>query len=209
MKTDPKQTRIYHITDVSNLQGIIDEGGLHSDAAMRASGVAHTEIGYGTIKWRRLTQYTIGCCENRFVGEFVPFYFAPRSPMLYTINKGNTGRPPGCQTSILHLVSSVDIAWKLGQPWAISDGNAGAGYTTFSNGNDALDEVDWSAVRSDIWGGDKMHKKMTEFLIRDFFPVTAFIGIAAQNDKVAEEVTATLKVNNIQIPVKTIKTWYF
>lgn len=49
-------------------------------------------------------------------------------PMLYTINRGNVpGRPAGCQRTILHLVSTVQAALNLDKPWALSDGNAGAG----------------------------------------------------------------------------------
>lgn len=209
MKHDPSKTWIYHITDLANLQGIIRTGGLLSDAAMRDAGMPVTEIGYASIKWRRLKEYTVECCEGRFVGEFVPFYFAPRSPMLFTINKGNTGRPAGCQTTILHLVSSVHKAWGLSQPWAISDGNAGAAYTTFSNASNALDNVDWDAVRSLAWAGDRMHKKATEFLVQDSFPVDALVGIGTHNEEVAQQVEHILADNQLNLPVKVKKDWYF
>ncbi|WP_081933887.1 DUF4433 domain-containing protein [Massilia sp. 9096] len=209
MTTDPAKTRIYHITDVANLQSIIDEGALLSDAAMRASGKDVTEIGYATIKWRRLNTYRVDCCEGRFVGEFVPFYFCPRSPMLFTINKGNTGRPPGCQTTILHLVSNVNRAWSLQQPWAISDGNAGAAYTTFSNATDALEHVAWEVVRSDAWSGDRMNKKATEFLIEKSFPVDSLLGIGVHNEKIAAQVNKILVKNNIDLRVIVKKDWYF
>lgn len=54
-----------------------------------------------------MTQTRVDCCGGRFVGEFVPFYFCPRSPMLFTVNRGNTGRPLGCQRAIVHLVSTL------------------------------------------------------------------------------------------------------
>ena len=69
----PDQTLIYHITDVANLPGILASGGLHSDVAMAQ---LNTEvIGYVHIKQRRMTEIRVSCCGNRFVGEFVPFYF--------------------------------------------------------------------------------------------------------------------------------------
>src|SRR5580658_5263730 len=98
------------------------------------------EIGEVSIKQRRMTQYRVSCCGNRFVGEFVPFYFCPRSPMLYTVNLGNTGRAPGCQSSIVHLVTTVAAALQQNRPFAISDGNAGAGYATFRGDLAALDD---------------------------------------------------------------------
>lgn len=112
MKHDPAKILIYHITDVENLPSILGDGGLHSDAVMAAR--KPTIIGHPHIKTRRLTQNRVACCGNRFVGEFVPFYFCPRSPMLYTVNIGATGREKGCQRTILHLVSSVATGIGLG-----------------------------------------------------------------------------------------------
>src|SRR5436853_5492206 len=105
MPLRPEDRLLYHITDIANLPAILAEGGLLSDAAM--SERDPTVIGHNHIKERRLTKIRVPSAENRFVGEFVPFYFCPRSPMLYTINLGNTGREPGCQKTIVHLVSRV------------------------------------------------------------------------------------------------------
>jgi hypothetical protein len=145
------QVLIYHITDVENLPSILTDDGLYSDAVMAQRN--STVIGYSHIKQRRLTQITVPCCNNRFVGEFVPFYFCPRSPMLYTINQGATGRPPGCQETIVHLVSNVDAAVGLRRAWAVSDGNAGAYHTDFDSNLNALDALDWPAIRSRSWAG--------------------------------------------------------
>jgi len=108
MALRPTQILIYHITDAENLPNILSDNGLQSDAVMARRNP--TVIGYNHIKQRRLTQIRVPCCNDRFVGEFVPFYFCPRSPMLFTINRGNTGRPPGCQDTIVHLVSNVGAA---------------------------------------------------------------------------------------------------
>src|SRR5688500_15149185 len=101
MSVRPEQTQIYHITESDNLPGILAEGGLHSDTAMTLRNPK--VIGHTHIKERRMNEIRVGCCGGRFVGEFVLFYFCPRSPMLFTINKGNTGRPTGCQRTIIHL----------------------------------------------------------------------------------------------------------
>ena len=108
---------------------VLAAGCLLSDVAL--AGVEHKIIGYGHIKQRRMTQYRVPCCGNRFVGEFVPPYFCPRSPVLFTVNRGATGRPPGCQKDIVHMVTTVAHAVGVGQSWAIADGNAGAGHTGF------------------------------------------------------------------------------
>lgn len=200
------QTLIYHITDVGNLPGILNDGGLHSDAVMAQR--SPTVIGYGHIKQRRLTQITVPCCNNRFVGEFVPFYFCPRSPMLYTINKGSTGRPPGCQATIVYLVSNVDTAIGLGRAWAISDGNAGAFHTSFDSSLSALNGLDWPAIRASNWRG-KTHEKSAEFLIEDFFPWTSIQQIGCYSSAVAQQVKTLIQNHSHQPSVDVQPTWYY
>ena len=150
MTSRPEDVLIYHITDIANLPGIIASG-LQSDAVMVQSG-QHSVIGYDHIKLRRLQQIGVDCCGSRYVGEFVPFYFCPRSPMLFTVNMGNTGKPKGCQSDIVHLVSSVGIGMGLQRQWAFSDGNAGAFHTDFYNDITKLADLDWSAINAKYWG---------------------------------------------------------
>jgi ssDNA thymidine ADP-ribosyltransferase, DarT len=206
MALRPAHVLIYHITDVANLPDILNDGGLHSDAVMAQRNA--TVIGYSHIKERRLTQIRVPCCNNRFVGEFVPFYFCPRSPMLYTINQGNTGRPQGCQATIIHLVSNVAAAISLGQVWAISDGNAGAYYTDFDSHLNALDGLDWPAIRARNWQG-KTHEKSAEFLLADFFPWNCIQQIGCHNSQVAQQVKVLIQNHSHQPSVDVEPSWYY
>lgn len=117
MKVTAEEILIYHITDVENLAAILVAGGLHSDAVMAKN--QHAVIGYNHIKERRMKEIRVPCCGGRFVSEFVPFYFCPCSPMPFTINIGKTGRPPGCQKTIVHLVSTVAEGVSSERTWAV------------------------------------------------------------------------------------------
>jgi hypothetical protein len=206
MRHDPEKILIYHITDVANLPSILVENGLHSDAVMVKRNPEI--IGYDHIKKRRLKEIPVPCCGWRRVGEFVPFYFCPRSPMLFTINKGNTGRPANCQKSIVHLVSTMSAGIAAGKIWAISSGNAGAYHTTFSASPDALDELDWEAIRATQWQG-KQHQKSAEFLVADFFPWSAIQKIGCQNSTTADKVKALLADIAHQPAVEIKTNWYY
>lgn len=197
---------IYHITDVANLPSILAENGLHSDVAMAQRNPEI--IGYTHIKKRRMEKITVPCCENRFVGEFVPFYYCPRSPMLLTVNSGNTGRPPGCQRTILHLVSTVAIGINLSRSWAISDGNAGAAYPSFYADLKALEALDWDAIRAKYWQG-RSNQKAAEFLVADFFPWTGIHAIGCHNNAIANEVVDLLKGNPHRPTVTVEPNWYY
>jgi hypothetical protein len=206
MAHDPDKILIYHITDVANLPGILAENSLQCDAVMAK---ANPEIiGHDHIKKRRLKDIPIPCCRWRYVGEFVPFYYCPRSPMLFAIDKGATGRPVGCQRTILHLFSTIAAGIATGKAWAISSGNAGAFHTTFASNLEALNTLDWEAIRATQWAG-KQHQKSAEFLVADAFPWTAIQGIGCQNSATADKVRSLL-ADAAHRPAVTINAnWYY
>ena len=206
MSHRPEHVLIYHITDVANLPGILTEGGLLSDAAMARRNP--TVIGYTHVKERRMKQIRVACCGGRFVGEFVPFYDCPRSPMLYTINCGNTGRPSGCQRSIVHLVSTVAVGVGLNRAWAISDGNAGAAYPSFFADVKALTGLDWAAIQATDWRG-KTSQKMAEFLVTDFFPWTGLNAVGCHDSEVARQVQDLLSSQHNSPAVTVEPGWYY
>lgn len=74
---------------MNSLAQIVEDGALLSDAVMIARGGPATTIGMSTIKLRRLTELRVKCHPEEFVGECVPFFFCPRSIMLYLIYMGN------------------------------------------------------------------------------------------------------------------------
>ncbi|GAA3908194.1 DUF4433 domain-containing protein [Actinoplanes auranticolor] len=74
---------IYHFTHIDNLEAIRTAGILRCDAVAR-EGMTRTEVGAADIKESRRRR-TIPIEPGGRVGEYVPFYFAPRSPMMYRI----------------------------------------------------------------------------------------------------------------------------
>src|ERR1700677_2413270 len=110
--TDPlNPTRIYHITHVDNLTSILGQDGLLSDAEMVARGAPHLAIGMSSIKQRRMG-LPVKCHQGDTVGEYVPFYFCPRSFMLYLLHRANhpelTYRDG--QGPIVHLQADLERA---------------------------------------------------------------------------------------------------
>lgn len=209
MSQMPSVPAAFHITDVANIAGIIAAGGLSSDARMPRD--RYTNIGYHHIKDRRLTQYLVNSVEGRpFVGQFVPFYYCPRSVMLFTVNCGNAGRPAGCQRSIVHLVCRVSVLGQSGRPWAISDGNAGAAHTSFFSDMSALQNLDWAAINSNYWSG-VTHQKQAEFLVLDFVPWEAVevVGCYDQQslDQAAAAIAASGNPHRPRLEIR--KNWYY
>lgn len=81
-------------------------------------GIAHQHI-----KDRRARK-AVTVAAGGTLADYVPFYFAPRSPMLFTITKGNVEGYTGGQGQVVHLASTVEAACGLGSPWCFTDGHA-------------------------------------------------------------------------------------
>ena len=109
MSKPPSKPKIYHITHVDNLTRIIARGGLLSDARMLEEGGPDQVIGMSKIKRRRLEEIEVTCHPGTMVGEYVPFYFCPRSVMLYLIYRGNHPELDyrGGQDPIIHLEADL------------------------------------------------------------------------------------------------------
>lgn len=172
----PRKPLIYHITHVNNLLSIITDGRLWSDAEMIKKGKLTECIGMNEIKQRRL-RLPVKCHRGDLVGDYVPFYFCPRSVMLYIIHKGNHMDLAyrGGQRPIIHLeadmLETVRWAEDNGSRWAFSLSNAGAYYTEFCNSLEQLSDLDWEAIKSnDFYEPQGKDGKQAEFLLYGFFP---------------------------------------
>jgi hypothetical protein len=206
-------TPIYHITHVANLPEIITAGCLWSDRRIQHEGV-NTVIGFDHIKRRRLEEIEVDCHPGTKVGDYVPFYFCPRSVMLYVIDRRNTQlQYQGGQREIVHLVSTVETAIEVaeGRPWAYSDGNAGAFYTKFYADLRRLTQlVDWDAVSAKNWAEPAVkNRKQAEFLVHDTFPWTAFHEIGVVDQAVADQVRAALRSAVHRPRTRVHPEWYY
>jgi len=198
MPTPPTQPKIYHITHVDNLPSIIGEGGLLSDATMIARGGPCKAIGMSSIKQRRL-ELPLDCHPGDHVADYVPFYFCPRSVMLYLIYRGNHVdlTYQGGQEPIVHLEADLHcvVRWanQDGRRWAFSLSNAGAHYAQFRNCLADLGDVDWPAVASlDFRSAEVKEGKQAEFLLHGSFPWDLVSRIGAHSRGIAQRVDAAL-----------------
>jgi hypothetical protein len=212
----PERPRIYHITHVDNLSRVLEDERLASDAVMVARGGPTVAIGMSSIKRRRLEELRVKCYPETFVGEYVPFYFCPRSIMLYLLHMGNhpelTYR--GGQGPIIHLVADLHevVAWAEGERrrWAFSLSNAGARYTEFRNSIEQLVDVDWGAVaNNDFRSAEVKEGKQAEFLVHELFPWGLVRGIGVRSEEVADQVRALLAEAPDAPPVAVRREWYF
>lgn len=215
MSSPPEPTLIYHITHVDNLASVIGKGGLLSDSEMIACGNPQVGVGMSSIKQRRM-KLPVRCHEGGTVGEYVPFYFCPRSIMLYLLYRSNhpelTYR--GGQDSIVHL--QLDLAhtasWAAGEAgrWAFSLSNAGAAYAEFRKDLGQLGEIDWRAVAAtDFRDPEVKERKQAEFLVHRFVPWCLVGRVGVRNAKARQQALAAIADAEHQPAVDVIPRWYF
>jgi hypothetical protein len=156
----------------------------------------------------RLAPY--GC-----VADYVPFYFAPRSPMLYKLAKGGVPTYADGQDLLIYLVSTVETATRAGLQCLFSDGNCAAAVTQVCADLTQLDSmVDWEVMHAQRWNntaedGDRMRRRMAEFLVHERLPIGCVAEIAVRTDAMNEQVDAILATQGVSLPVRVRAGWYF
>jgi hypothetical protein len=211
----PAQPSIYHITHVDNLPSIVAQGGLLSDAAMAQGRGPAAAVGMDRIKERRMS-LLVPCHPGTCVGEYVPFYFCPRSIMLYVLHRGNN---PGLayrggQEPIVHLeadlYSVIHWATSQGRPWAFSLSNAGASYAEFRNDPSCLGELNWTAIAATDFR-DRLVKdgKQAELLVQGSFPWHLVTRAGVCSARTATRVLTAIAGAHHRPVVEVRREWYF
>ena len=206
-------TAIYHITHIRNLASILQDGRLWCDSERIRRQIISVGIAHEHIKQRRARRI-VPNCRGGVLADYVPFYFAPRSPMLYTIHKGNVAGYSEGQTPVLHLVSSVENVVENALPFTFSNGHAEMATAQFFELTEDLDKIDWAVMRSGWWNdtdsnSNRKWKRQAEFLVHHSFPVPLFDEIGVISQAVAAEVEQILTSVGRTMSVIPRPNWYY
>ena len=174
-------TDIYHISHLRNLEHILAAGGLHCDRA--AQMMKSVNIGHAHIKERRLRR-DVPVGPKGTVGDYVPFYFAPRSPMLYAISRGAVQGYVEGQSPIIYICSTAEAVKGSGLRWVFTEGHADMEFTDFFDDLKDLNKIDWNLMTARYWydtddDPDRKRRRQAEFLVHEFFPweLVSYIGV--------------------------------
>ena len=150
------------------------------------------------------------------VGDYVPFYFCPRSVMLFVIHRANhpelTYRDG--QGPIVHLEADLHavVQWakESGRRWAFSLSNAGAYYTEFRSRLDELDQLDWQVIAAtDFRPAEVKERKQAEFLLHGRFPFELIERIGVRSADIQERAATALAGTRHRPPIEVHREWYF
>jgi hypothetical protein len=202
-----------HFTRVEHLKSII-AGGLLSDSRARHAGATQVEVGHPAIKERR-RGLPVPVAPGGFVGDYVPFYFAERSPMMYTLHRGNVETYQDGFDRVIYLVSSLQVLTDIGCAWIASDRNAAHSLAAFAEATDDLgDFIDWPLMRAMQWGWcqedpERPDRRAAECLVHDSVPWSAFTEVVAKTEACAAEARLAIAAAGSRTPVTVRRDWYF
>ena len=209
----PVPTQVLHFTHVRNLPGIVAHG-LLADLTVQRRGVLQVEVGDPAIKGpRRRQQVDRG--PGGVVAEYVPFYFAPRSPMLFCIDRGNVPSYQGGCEPLIYLVTSMERLVTAGLAVVVTDRNARLATSTFRLATDNLDDhVDWPLMQAAVWRNtpalpDRKERRMAECLVHGSMPWSAVAEVATKTADVQRRVGGILATVGSGVPITVRPGWYF
>ena len=204
-------TQIYHITHIKNLPSILQSGGLVANSGLQQT--QYKNIAHSQIQDRRANT-SVPCAAGGCLHDYVPFYFAPRSPMLCAIHNGKVKGHTGGQNSIIHLVSEAELIKTNNLTFAFTDGHATMIFSEFYDNLQSLDAVDWQIMQKRYWDntpedGDMKRRRQAEFLIHQYCPWTLITEIGVINITVTSQVTNILQKFNCNNSGKVYSNWYY
>lgn len=221
----PRPTRLFHITALANLQGICQTGALVSKNVGQLVGIGYQNIAHAGAQGARAVK-PVPNPPGGLIHDFVPFYFAPRSPMLYAINGGRVAGCPWRQQDIVYFETTVELAVLHGRDFVFYDRNA---TLAFSEGFTDLQMLDtvvaWDLLTEapcldgfcQYWQNkptnpryvDRMERRQAEFLVRDSVGLHQFTRLGVIDQQRQQQVQAVLAQHNVPLRVDVMPSWYF
>lgn len=221
----PNPIRLFHISAIDNLDAICQSGTLICKNDGASQGINYQNIAHSGAQDSR-AGIAVPNPPGGTIHDFVPFYFAPRSPMLSAIDNGQVS---GCnyrQEDIIHFETTVPNVLERNQDIVFYDLNATLRWSTpFTDVRELPNKVAWDLIteqpRLDGYCKyffsrptvteyvDRMEKRMAEFLVKQRVPLDCMTRIGVANEEKAELVRAVLRRNNVLLEVVVMEDWYF
>jgi hypothetical protein len=216
--------RIFHITAICNLASIAKSKALYANSQLRKKQIQYGNIAYQGAQGTRAAKL-VAKPPAGVIHDYVPFYFAPRSPMLFTINKGNVPDCPYRQRDIVHFMTTVEIVIENELPYVFYDYNATLSIANCYGSLKDLDKIDWNLFyeppRMDgyckYWHSvldnpryiRRQETRQAEFLIHKSVPLKHMSMVGTYNEEKAAEVKQIFDDARVKLHVEAKPEWYF
>lgn len=207
----PRKVVLYHFTTLSNLAGILETGALlcKNLSPPQVDNASDPEI------QKRRSETEVPCAQGGTLHDYVPFYFAPRSPMLFKITRGGVPSFKGNPEEFVYLLSSLGAVEAAGIPFAFTDSHPLTLPYRFYDDSKHLDQIDWATIGARQWSDENdrgmMGRRQAEFMVYQRFPWDQVEQAATKTPEMARQVVELLgqHPNAKRVAVLVKKDWYY
>lgn len=186
---DLNKIYLFRMTHIENMPHILKNGITH--VASTKQNQQYVSIGdAGLIN----TRYRFEMPNGKKLGNYVPFYFGYRMPMLYVIQKGFNGVTLTAPENIVYCVSSVQKMIDIGIEFVFTDGHATNALSNFYDKDEVeriADFLDFDAIKALYWNEelDLKRRKEAEFLVANDIPLSTILGYVVYNEAAKTRLT--------------------
>jgi hypothetical protein len=181
---DYNKILLYRITHIENIPHVLRYGITHSSSPNANAGFV--PIGDSSLIAMR-SKFVLD--NGRRLGEYIPFYFGSRMPMLFVIQKGYNLVKPTPPQDIVYCITSVQKIMDGNMEYVFTNGHA-VDRLSSQYGMDDIENIDnlldMKAIRSRYWKDendlDLKRRKEAEFLVLSDIPETAILGYLVYNE---------------------------
>lgn len=145
---------------------------------------------------------------GKSIGDYIPFYFGPRSPMLYIVQKGSSTVRQQRAEDIVYCAVSIETVISENLKGFFTDGHALSRMTQIHKIGKLKDidqYVDYSDVYSTCWGyaddTDLKRRKEAELLLADDLPPEMIAGYVVCNEQVRQRLIE-MGINEQKVAVR-------
>lgn len=209
----PENINLFRMVHWQNVEYILQNGLCcreHANADPNYINIGHRQL----ISDRH--DHPIALPNAGSLGDYVPFYFAGHSPMLYLIRNGYQGVTQLPQTDIVYLICKFEDIENSELEYIFTDRNAKISVANFYTDKENFENLKWDIIYSKNWKNDdtnlsRQDYKQAEFLIKDHVPVQYIHAIVVKNEErkvYFEELLAKLALD-IKVYVDTTSKLYY
>lgn len=184
---------LYRITHIGNIPHILSNGIVHkSSPSANPNYIAIGDV--SLIDYRSNKSVNIDG-HNIILGDYIPFYFGVRMPMLLVIQSGWNFVKHICHPQeIIYIVVSLSKIIQSGYTFYFSDGHATNSLTDFYSARNVAQLpalIDWNAVSEKYWSNeddlDLKRRKQAEFLIKEDVAPHNIVGYVCYNTEAKQQ----------------------
>lgn len=175
---------LYRMTHIENIPHILQNGFTHAKSAN--ANIDFVPIGDGSLI---TTRNNFLLKNGKRLGEYIPFYFGRRTPMLYVVQNGFNMVAPTSAENIVYCVSSIQKIIALKLDFVFTNGHAVDAFSSQFTAADIqnIDTIlDKNAINSKYWLDendlDKKRRKEAEFLVLGDISTEAILGYLVYNE---------------------------